>query len=340
MTNRQQRVVLARIPTGTPVEDNFRVIDGEVPEPGAGEFLARTVYLSLDPYLRSAIAGRHMGHAPAAVGDLMPGRSVALVVRSRHPDVLEGGFVVMETGWQEYAVSNGRGIRRLDPTLAPLSTALGLLGMPGLTAWAGLTQLARPVPGETLVVSAATGGVGSSVGQLAKVMGCRVIGVAGSDEKCAIAARVFGFDGCVNYRHESWRDDLAQATRRRVDVYFDNVGGPVLEAAMDLLVPRGRVVLCGLIGQYNTGVPITMPLAPVIRARAQMFGLVVYDYEPLFDSYVARAAAWLREGRMRVLEDRAHGLASAPAAFARLMSGQNVGKSIVVVGPEAIEGHS
>ncbi len=337
MTTRQQRVLLVRMPSGVPVEDDFRLVDGEVPAPGAGQFLARTIYLSLDPYLRSVIAGRHMGHAPVQAGDLMPGRSVARVEHSRHPDLSEGTFVVMETGWQEYAVSDGRGVRRLNPVLAPLSTTLGLLGMPGLTAWAGLTQLARPVPGDTLVVSAAAGGVGSAVGQLARIMGCRVVGVAGSDEKCEVATRVFGVERCVNYRKEGWRDELAEATGRRIDVYFDNVGGAILEAALDLLALRGRVVLCGLIGQYNTGVPITMPVASVIRKRAQMFGLVVYDHEHLFDTYVAHASGWLRDGRLRVLEDRAHGLASAPAAFARLMRGDNVGKSIVVVGPEAHE---
>jgi hypothetical protein len=331
---RQRRIVLARLPVGVPVEEDFALVEGEVADPGPGQFLARTVYLSLDPYLRSAIAGRHVGSRPSAVGDLVPGRSVARVERSRHAGVGEGIYVVMETGWQEYTVSDGTGARMLPPGVVPRSTALGVLGMPGLTAWAGVTELARPSPGEVFVVSAAAGAVGSTAGQLARLAGCRVVGIAGSTEKCRIAVETFGFDACVNYKAPEWCAELERAAGAPVHVYFDNVGGTVLDAVMERLAVRGRVVLCGLIGQYNTGVPTMMPVASVIKKRARLLGLVVYDYEHLLDEYVARGARWLREGRLRFLEDRADGLAAAPAAFHRLMSGQNVGKSIVVVSPE------
>lgn len=330
----QQRVVLARVPVGVPVPEDFALTTVALEPPGEGQFLARTIYLSLDPYLRSAIAGRHPGHGPLAVGDLMIGRGIARIVASRHPDYREGEYVLLETGWQEFVLSDGRGVRRLDPGGAPLSTALGVLGMPGLTAWAGTITLGAARPGETFLVSAAAGAVGSAAGQLARIAGCRVVGLAGSDEKCRLAREVFGFDACINYRDAQWRDRLAAATERRVDLYFDNVGGDALAAALDLLAIGGRVVLCGLVGQYNTGVPLTVPLAALIRKRARVMGLVVYDHEADFEAYLDRARRWLAEGRLRYHEDRSMGLASAPVAFHRLMSGRNVGKALVVVSEE------
>jgi NADPH-dependent curcumin reductase CurA len=338
MRDTQQRVVLARIPVGVPVPEDFQLVEAEVRQPGPGEFLARAVYLSLDPYVRSAIAGRHLGHGSSATGDLVPGRSVCRIVASRHPAYPEGAWVLMETGWQQYAVSDGRDVRRLDPSLGPLSASLGVLGMPGLTAWAGVMTIARARAGETLLVSAASGAVGSTAGQLARLAGCRTVGLAGSAEKCAVVREKFRFDACVDYKQEHWREELSHATGRHVDVYFDNAGPPLLDAALDVLALRGRVVLCGLIGQYNTGIPNTVALAPLIRKRAQVFGLVVYDHEATFEDYLRRASRWLAEGQIAYHEDRSDSLASAPAAFHRLMSGRNVGKSIVVVSAEDEEG--
>lgn len=335
MTHNQHRVVLARMPTGVPVPDDFELTEGPVNLPLEGEFLARTIYLSLDPYLRSTIAGRHPGHAAVRLGELMPGRSIARIVASRHAEFSEGQFVLLETGWQEHVVSNGFGVRRIDPADGPVSTALGVLGMPGLTAWAGTVTLGKVRPGETFLVSAAAGAVGSAAGQLARIAGCRVVGLSGSDEKCRLARETFGFDACVNYRSPSWRDDLTTATGGRVDVYFDNAGGDALMAALDLLAVGGRIVLCGLTGQYNTGVPLTVPLASIIKKRAQVTGLVVYDHDSDFDTFRGHARGWLAEGRLRYHEDRSSGLASAPEAFNRLMSGQNVGKAIVVVSEES-----
>lgn len=334
----QRRVVVARIPTGVPLESDFRLEDAPVPDPAPGHFLAQTIYLSLDPYLRSAIAGRHIGHAASVPGDLVPGRSVARIVASQHPGFAEGDDLVMETGWQEYALSDGRDAVRVTPGTVPRSTALGVLGMPGLTAWAGTMELAQVRAGEVFVVSAAAGGVGSTAGQLARIAGCRVVGIAGSDRKCALATGTFGFDACIDYTREGWRDALTAATGGRIDVYFDNVGGTILEAVMDQLAVRGRVVLCGLIGQYNTGVPLTISLASIIRKRAQMLGLVVYDFQDRFAHYVATASAWIADGRMTFHEDRVQGLDQAPAAFHRLMSGGNIGKSIVVVSEEPARG--
>jgi NADPH-dependent curcumin reductase CurA len=334
----QRRVVLQRVPRGVPEEQDFQIAEAPVPDPPPGHFLARTIYLSLDPYIRSVLAGRHLGHRPVAIGDLIPGQGVAQVVDSRHAGFSPGQYVLLETGWQEYALSDGRDVRILDPHDAPLSAHLGLLGMPGLTAWAGVVELARPRPGETFLVSAASGAVGSAAGQLARLAGCRVVGLAGSAEKCRHATLTFGFDACVNYREADWRDALARATPDGVHVHFENVGGALLEAALDRLALGARVVLCGLIDQYNSGVACTVPAATLIRTRARLFGLVVYDYRDRFDTYLARARRWLREGRLALLEDRALGLEAAPAAFRRLMTGQNVGKALVVVGPERLDG--
>jgi NADPH-dependent curcumin reductase CurA len=334
MTGTQTRIVLARLPQGVPVVEDFTAETVPIPQPGEGSFLARTVLLSLDPYVRSAIAGRHPGHAASSPGDLVPGRGVARVIESRHAGFAEGELLVVETGWQEFLVSDGRNARLVDVRMAPASTALGVLGMPGLTAWAGITSLAAVRPGETVVVSAAAGAVGSAAGQIARIGGARVVGIAGSREKCALATGTCGLHACVNYRQEGWQAELRRATDGSVHVYFDNVGGPILDAVMDLLAPGGRVVLCGLIGQYNTGVPLTVPLASIIKRRARLMGLVVYDHEHLFPEYLATASAWVRDGRMRYVEDRAIGLEAAPAAFHRLMTGANVGKSIVVVTPE------
>jgi NADPH-dependent curcumin reductase CurA len=331
-----RRVVLHRPPRGVPVEEDFRLTESPVPEAADGEILCRVIYLSLDPYLRGAISGRHMGHAPLEPGGLVPGRSVAQVVASRCSGLAEGDYVSIESGWQEYAVVAGASARRLDPGPAPLSTALGVLGMPGLTAWAGVLELARPRPGETFVVSAAAGPVGATAGQIARIAGCHVVGIAGSDQKCALVTGELGFDACVNYRRDGWRDQLRAACPDGIGVYFDNVGGDVLAGAIGRLRLYGRVVLCGLASQYNSEVPYGLDVGPVIGRRAQLLGLVVYDYEDRREEFVSRAAAWLREGRLSYREDRSEGLAAAPAAFHRLMSGANVGKSLVVVGPERV----
>lgn len=331
---RQQVVELARSMTGVPVPEDFRLAERQVPSLPAGGLLLRSIYLSLDPYLRSAMSGRHLGHAPTAVGDMPPGRAIAEVVESSHSSIPAGTLVIAETGWQHYAASDGRGVAVITDRTSPLSAHLGVLGMPGLTGWVGVTQLIQPKAGDTVVVSAPVGPVGSAAGQIAKIHGCRVVGVSGSVGKCRIAVDELGFDACVSYRDADWRDQLKTACPDGVHGYFDNAGGDVLEAVMANLRPYGTVALCGLIDQYNTGVPYKLSVASIIGKRAQMKGLVVYDFADRQAEYARLAAGWLADGRMRYREDRALGLEAAPAAFCRLMRGANTGKSLVVVGPE------
>ena len=327
----QQRVVVARVPVGVPTPEDFRVEFAPIPVVGDGELLVRTIDLSLDPYLRSVMAGRHLGHAAPGSGGLMPGRATAQVIASHVASISVGTYVLAETGWQEYAAVPGSRVRQLDPRIAPLSASLGVLGMPGLTAWSGVTQLLSLSPGQTFVVSAALGAVGSVAGQLARHAGCRVVGVAGGREKCARVVQQFEFDACINYHDEHWEDALRVAAPDGVDAYFDNAGGVILEGVLRQLQLRGHIVLCGLIGQYNSGVPYALPLAPVIGKRAHIHGLVVYDFESRMDDYLAIAEPMIRDGTLRFLEERATGLTAAPAAFQRLMSGQNIGKSVVAV---------
>lgn len=331
---RQTVVRVARLPVGVPLETDFVVSSEPVPEPAEGEFLARSVYLSLDPHLRGRLSGRHLGPA-VTPGDVMPGHSLAQVAKSRHPGFREGEYVVLDNGWAEWAVSTGRGARRVDPSLGPLSTSLGVLGMPGLTAWAGVSEIVRLRPGDTFLVSAAAGPVGATAGQLARIAGCRAIGIAGSEEKCRHLKETFGFDEALNYKAPDFASSLRTACAPGVDAYFDNVGGPLLESALSVLAIGGAVVMCGLISQYNAeGRPPGLNLGLAIAKRARLLSLVVYDHEDKYDAYLRRASEWVRSGRLRYLEDRAFGLAAAPAAFARLMRGDNVGKSLVVVGAE------
>jgi NADPH-dependent curcumin reductase len=330
--NTQHRVVVAAFPDGIPQPTDFRVEEALVPDAEAGEVLVRVIDLSLDPYLRSVLSGRHIGHTRPEIGALMPGRATAEVVRSDDATLPVGSHVVAETGWQQYAAVPRASLRRVDRSDAPLSTALGILGMPGLTAWAGITQRMSLHRGKTFVVSAAIGGVGSTAGQLARVHGCRVIGIAGGAQKCALAVSHFGFDACIDYRDNDWETRLHDATPSGIDAYFDNTGGRILEGVLRQLVVGGEIVLCGLIDQYNTGVPYALPLAPVIGKRATLRGLVVYDFESQYPEYLAFAAPLVRNEQLRYLEDRSNGLTSAPLAFHRLMSGQNIGKAIVAVG--------
>lgn len=310
--------------------------DEPLPEPRRGEFLVRHIYLSLDPYQRSAMAGRHMGaRAPLAAGDMPPAETLGQVVRSRHPDYAEGCFVRHFGGWQEYALSTGQRTCRVDPALAPLSTWLGVLGMPGLTAWASVMELAGVHADQTVLVSAALGPVGSMVGQLARLRGAEAVGIAGAAEKCAIVTREFGFRACVNYRQEGFLDDLRAALPDGADVYHDNVGGQMLADAFAVLKVNGTVILCGLMERYNDPArskPLDLAL-PILK-RAVMKGLVVSDFEHRRPAFEATVAAAIRDGAIRFREDRAVGISAAGAHFARLMRGENVGKALVVLGPE------
>jgi NADPH-dependent curcumin reductase CurA len=334
------QVQLARQPDGTPKVSDFQVVKTELPRLADGQFLVRNVYLSLDPYMRGAIAGRHMGHQRLNQGDVIYGRCVAEVMESRHKDYAAGDYVVLESGWQQYDVSAGEAaddVRKIDPAVAPLSAHLGVLGMPGLTAWAGVEKLADPALGSTFVVSAAAGPVGGTAGQLAKAKGCRAVGIAGSDEKCRIVVEEYGFDACVNYKNRNWTDELRSACPDGIDTYFDNVGGPVLDAITPALNLYGKIVLCGLVSQYNRAegsAGYGHNLGVFVGKRAQLFGLVVYDYTARLAEYHRAAVPLVRAGRLKFHEDRAQGIERAPEHFVRLMTGQNTGKALVVIGPE------
>jgi NADPH-dependent curcumin reductase CurA len=260
---------------------------------------------------------------------------VAQVIESRHANFAVGDYILVRNGWQQYAVSNGVGVRKLDRNAAPISTALGVLGMPGLTGYAGLVYLGEPKPGQTVVVSAATGPVGSTVGQVARLMGARVVGIAGSDAKCAYAVNELGFAECVNYKQGNLRDLLKSACPDGIDVYFDNVGGDTLAAVLTNLHLHARIVLCGIIEAYSASTPPAGPfLGPVVGARATIKGLVVFDHYNKLPELIKVVGGWIRDGRFHYREDISEGLAGAPDAFCRLMRGENFGKALVRVGPE------
>ncbi len=329
-TNLQMR--LRQLPRGVPRESDFEIVAGPMPEAGAGEFLCRTRYLSLDPYVRALMSGRHFLGTPQP-GDLMPSRAVADIIASQHPAWQVGDTVVLEAGLQHYGVSDGTDVRLARTGTAPVSTALGVLGMPGLTAYAGLTQIAELKAGETILVSAASGPVGCMVGQLGRIMGARTIGIAGSDKKCRWAVEQAGFEDCINYKTQDLTERLTALRPHGIDVYFDNAGGDVLNAVVrHHLARNARIILCGLIAQYNLADPPPGPnLGPLMGARARILPLIVYDFENLRDEFEDRAAAWYAAGRINYLEDVAVGIQQAPAQFAKLMRGENFGKTLVEV---------
>jgi NADPH-dependent curcumin reductase CurA len=301
--------------------------------PADGQFLCRTLWLSLDPYLRNVMKGHALYGVSLKPGDVMYGEGVAEVVESRHPGFAVGDVVVAKTGWQDYALSDGQGVRKVDPALAPVSTALGVLGMPGLTGYAGLIYLGEPKPGQTVLVSAATGPVGSTVGQVARLVGARPVGIAGSEAKCRYAVDVLGFDACLNYKSGDLAGALKKACPGGVDVYFDNVGGDVLSTVIGNLAMHARIVLCGMIGAYSLDAPPAGPwLGPVVGARATIKGLVVYDHFHRLGELQRVIGRWIRGGQFHYREDVTEGLESAPDAFCRLMRGENFGKALVRVG--------
>ena len=326
------RILLARVPQGLPVPGDFSRDTVDAPSPALGQFLSRTLWLSLDPYLRNAMQGHAPYGAPLKPGDPMHGECVGQVVESRHAQFAPGELVVVKNGWQEFGLSDGTGVRKIDPAIAPPSTALGVLGMPGLTGYAGLVYLGEPKPGQTVVVSAATGPVGSTVGQLARLMGARAVGIAGSAEKCRYAVDELGFEACVDHKGEDFRAQLKRACPDGIDVYFDNVAGDVLEAVIGNLALRARIVLCGMIGANSMDRPPAGPwLGPVVGARATIKGLVVNDHFHRMAEMQKVVGRWIREGRFRYREDVAVGLDQAPEAFCRLMRGENFGKALVQV---------
>jgi hypothetical protein len=334
--SRNRQIVLAARPVGLPKPSDFRLVETPIPEPGPGEMLVRARYLSLDPYMRGRMSDASSYARPVAIGEVMVGAVVGDVVRSRHPDFAEGAIVEERLGWQEYGLSRGREARKVDPRLAPISTALGVLGMPGLTAYFGLLEVGRPRPGETVVVSAGAGAVGAVVGQIARLGGCRAVGVAGSRAKIDYIVGELGFDAGIDYREASDLDQaLADACPRGVDVYFDNVGGRITEAVSRHVNLFARVAVCGLVSQYNLAQPEVAPRNErfVLVNRVRVQGFIVSDFYQRRDEGLRQLAEWLREGKLRYREDIVDGLENAPAAFIGMLQGRNLGKQLVRLAP-------
>lgn len=332
-----RRIVLAARPSGTVAGDCFRLESVPLRPPGSGELLLRTVWLSLDPYMRGRMNDAPSYAAPVAIGGVMTGQTVARVARSGHPDWHEGDWVLAGSGWQEYEVTSPKAVERLPPELVRPSFALGVLGMPGFTAYMGLKEIGRPKSGETLVVAAATGAVGSVVGQLGKLEGCRVVGIAGGAEKCAYAVRELGFDACLDHRAPGLPERLREACPAGIDIYFENVGGAVLRAVVPLLNTFARIPVCGLISHYNETAPsessgsVAGLLRAVLVKRLTVRGFIITDFADRRTEFLAAMSSLVRAGRIHYREDIVRGLERAPEAFIGLLEGRNFGKLLVEV---------
>ena len=330
-----RHVVLAARPQGMPRASDFKLETTPIPEPGAGELLVRNLWMSVDPYMRGRMSDRK-SYAPSfEVGKPMEGRAIGRVIMSKHPSLKEGTVVSNMLGWREYFVSKGEGLSAVDPS-HPLPAYLGVLGMPGFTGWYGLKMIGKPKAGETLVVSGAAGAVGSMVVQIGKILGCRVVGTAGTDDKCAYLTRALGADAAINYKKAG---DLLDALRRAcpagIDIYFENVGGPLLDAVLQLINPFARIPLCGLISEYNAATPVPGPSWRLLLFnRLLVKGFIISDHLDRMPAFLADCGTWLREGTVKYREDIVDGLASAPEAFIGLLQGKNFGKMIVKVGQD------
>jgi NADPH-dependent curcumin reductase CurA len=329
-----REIRLVARPQGFPDEALFEVAETPIPDPAEGQVLIRNAYFSVDPYMRPRMNDVRSYVAPFTLGEAMTGGAVGRVAASRDARYAEGDWVLHQLGWREWALSDGTTLRRLDPTAAPVSASLGVLGMPGFTAWYGLFVLGRPEPGDTVFVSGAAGAVGSAVGQMAAIAGCRVIGSAGTEEKLAWL-RELGFDGVFNYRDRTPRHALAELAPDGIGVYFDNVGGDQLEAAIGALRPHGRVVACGSIARYNDAEAASGPrnLFMVVTKRLRIEGFIITDHFDRFGEFAGEATAWVRDGRLQHRETVVEGIENAPKAFLGLLRGENIGKMLVKVGP-------
>ncbi|WP_369231766.1 NADP-dependent oxidoreductase [Streptomyces sp. R21] len=333
MTTANRQVRLAARPVGEPRPTDWEHVEEPVGEPGDGEFLVRVRYLSIDPAMRGWMNAGRSYIRPVEIGEVMRAGAVGEVTASRHPGFAVGDQVSGTFGVQEYCVCDGRGVIKVDPETAPLPTYLGTLGMSGMTAYFGLIDIGRPEPGQTVVVSGAAGAVGSIVGQVAKILGCRVVGIAGGERKCRMLVEEFGFDAAIDYQSQDIRKALREHAPDGVDVYFDNVGGDILDAVLGRLARGARVVICGAISQYNS----TEPKGPanylsLLVNRATMTGMVVFDYADRYPEGVAQLATWLAEGRLTSLEDVVSGsVTDFPDTLMRLFRGENHGKLVLEI---------
>lgn len=328
MNNKQ--VLLASRPTGAVSESHFHIVETAIPRAGEGEFVMRAHYLSLDPYMRGRMDDAKSYAAKAEVGAVMVGTVVGEVTESRHEKFKAGDFVETRSGWQQYGVSNGSGVRKLDADYVPLSAYLGAVGMPGVTAWIGLNEHGRPKTGETVVVSAASGAVGSAVGQLAKLKGCRAVGIAGGKTKCDYVVNELGFDACIDYKAGGLDSALAAACPQGIDVYFDNVGGPILDTVLNQVNAFSRIVICGQISGYNDPEVLTVHnFRSFLVNRIQLRGFICSDHMDLWRPALKELGELVHNGKIKYRESIAIGLDSAPAAFIGLLNGKNFGKQLV-----------
>jgi len=337
--NVNRQWILAKRPVGEPDSGTLQLIESVPPKAGAGQMLLRTEFLSLDPYMRGRMSDAPSYDAPVEIGGIMVGSTIARVITSAVEGFVPGDWVLSFNGWQDYALSDGKGVINLGATPEHPSWALGVLGMPGLTAYAGLTEIGQPKPGETIVVAAATGPVGSAVGQIGKILDCRVVGIAGGHDKCAYAVKTLGFDACVDHKRDDLAALLAKACPKGIDVYFENVGGKVLDAVLPLLNSAARIPLCGLVSQYNaTALPegpdrTNALLGLILRKRLTVRGFIVFqDFAPLYSQFIKVVGAWVAEGKIRYVEDIVDGLENASSAFVGLLRGENFGKRVIHVG--------
>jgi hypothetical protein len=324
------QVLLANRPDGWVKESDFNIVESDIPSPGPGEVLIENSWLSLDPYMRGRMNASKSYAAAVEIGDVMVGGTVGKVVASQHPKFREGDHVVGSTGWQLYALSSGEGLSKIDPDAVAPSAYLGVCGMPGATAWIGLLEHCTPQAGETVLVSAATGAVGSVVGQLAKLQGCRAVGIAGGKKKCDYAIKELGFDACVDYKAGNMLDDLKAACPQGVDCLFENVGGQVMDNAFRVLNPFSRVALCGMVAEYNATEPygVTMMRSLLVN-RVNLRGFIVFDRLDLYQKAIGRLVRLVAQGGIRYHETVAEGLTSAPRAFIGMLKGENLGKQVV-----------
>jgi NADPH-dependent curcumin reductase CurA len=341
MSQAARRVVLVSRPVGEPRQADFRVEDYAAPTPGEGQVLLRTIWLSLDPYMRGRMSDGPSYAAPVPIGGLMEGGTVAEVLVSSNPAFAKGDIVLAHSGWQSHALSDGKGLRKVDPKLGPISLALGVLGMPGMTAYTGLLDIGKPQQAETVVVAAASGAVGSAVGQIAKLKGGCAVGIAGGADKCRYVKEELGFDDCVDHRDPDFAAKLKAVCPKGIDVYFENVGGAVFEAVFPLLNAFARVPVCGLIAQYNDTAHSSpnwggVMLRNILTKRLTIRGFIVSDFAARRDDFLRDMSQWVREGKVKHRECVSEGLDSAPAAFMGLLKGANFGKQLVRVGPDQV----
>ncbi len=336
-----RRYVLAQRPKGEPDDNTLRLETTDIPEPAEGQMLLRNKYLSLDPYMRGRMSDAPSYAPPVGIGEVMVGGTVAQVVTSRLDRFDEGDWVLAFGGWQDYALSDGSGVVNLGKNPQNPTWALGVLGMPGLTAWAGLTQIGQPKQGETLVVASASGPVGATVGQIGKLLGLRVVGIAGGPEKCRHVTQTLGFDDCVDYKADGFAEKLGSAVPGGIDIYFENVGGAVFDAVLPYLNPASRIPLCGLISQYNaTSLPegpdrMSWLMGQMLRRRITMRGFIVFDdFGHLYPEFSAQMSRWVAEGKIKYREEIIKGLEQAPAAFVGLLRGEGFGKRVIQLTPE------